>query len=193
MAKEFLLATDEVGPIARGAIDDWHPHLGPIRIEYVFVLDAPRKNGKVLWAQAKKIGGLNAWLAQEKLGEQPEPAEFFVIEVVKQIWDQLDEKSRLALLDHELSHCWVDDNGKLSIQAHDLEEFNAVVRRHGLWRDDVQLFFEAGADHRQERLAFERGIRALPARVMRSVADEINRGALDREGVTATATVRSTD
>jgi hypothetical protein len=29
------------------------------------------------------------------------------------------------------------------MRPHDLEEFNIIVRRYGLWRADVQLFLEA--------------------------------------------------
>lgn len=187
MAKEFQPAP-EVAEIARELIDLYHSHLGPVRIEYVFILEAPKVNGKLVWARAKKIGGLNAWLAQENQKELTEPEEFFVIEVVKPIWQQLDEKARKALTDHELTHCWVDEKGKLSIHPHDLEEFNSIVRRWGLWRDDVQLFFEAGADYRQEKLRFEQSPIKL---ILPAVAREINLGALDGDGVTVTAEVRA--
>jgi hypothetical protein len=46
-------------------------------------------------------------------------------------------------VDHELTHCDVDEEGKLSLRPHDLEEFNVIVRRYGLWRAEVQLFLEA--------------------------------------------------
>ena len=32
--------------------------------------------------------------------------------------------------------------GELFLVSHDLEEFNAVVRRHGPWREDVRAFAE---------------------------------------------------
>lgn len=183
MAKEFQPAPD-VEAIARELIELYHSHLGPVRIEYVFVLEAPKVAGKLVWARAKKVSGLNAWLAQEQRRELTEPEEFFVIEVVKPIWGQLDEKARKALVDHELTHCWVDEKGKLSIHPHDLEEFNSIVRRWGLWRDDVQLFIEAARD-RQPALGFDRIEMVLP-----TAAREINAGALDSPGVTVTAKVR---
>jgi hypothetical protein len=69
------------------------------------------------------------------------------------VWDVLPQKTKVALVDHELCHAWAeanqkeDDDGeaepvKLSMRPHDLEEFSCIVRRHGLWREDVEDFVE---------------------------------------------------
>lgn len=154
MPQEYERATD-VEAVARDLINDSHPHLGPVRIEFVFITEAPTVNGKVVWGRAKKISGLNAWLASDTQ-EVVTPEEFFVIEIVKPIWQQLDEKSRKALTEHELMHCDVDlETGRLSIRPHDLEEFNAIVRKYGLWRDDVEIFYQVAKEQQekqQERL-----------------------------------------
>jgi predicted metallopeptidase len=155
MANEYQIAP-EVEEIARDLIDKYHPHLASVRIEYVFIGEPAKKRGMEVWGRAKKVTGLNAWLtaslhSKEKLKE---PEEFFVLEIAKPIWDKLEEKARLALVDHELCHFDVDaETGKLALQPHDLEEFTIIVRRHGLWRPEVEFFVEAG----KQKELFERG------------------------------------
>jgi predicted LPLAT superfamily acyltransferase len=90
------------------------------------------------------VSNLNAYLALGGIDE-PEPDEpptpFFVIEIAFDAWEILEKEQRVALVDHELCHCMMDeDSGKLIMHPHDLEEFNAVVRRHGLWQPDVVTF-----------------------------------------------------
>jgi hypothetical protein len=180
----------EVEDVARRLIDDFHPHLSTIRIDYVFASEPLKEKGKVVWGRAKKIGGLNAWLASEtKFREAATPEEFFVIEICKQTWQQLDEKSRRALTDHELSHLDVDmETGKLSLLPHDLEEFNSIVRRYGLWRADVEFFIRAANGQKDlfEATKNEDDDRYFDG-VLDRVADDINSGALGPD-VTATVT-----
>jgi hypothetical protein len=123
-----------------------HGHLANARIECVFVLKTPKNKGKELWGKARKVSGLQAYLFAKALGFDTEtemPEDFFVIEISKPIWDLLEVPQRRALVDHELSHCWRDEEGKISILPHDLEEFNGVVARNGLWRQDVERFLKA--------------------------------------------------
>lgn len=60
-----------------------------------------------------------------------------------------------ALIDHELCHCQVsrdqnggvktDENGRTvyRIRKHDIEEFQEIVARHGLWKDELEAFVAA--------------------------------------------------
>jgi hypothetical protein len=64
----------------------------------------------------------------------------------------LDEKKRLAILDHELCHAQVveDEEGntatdhdgrpKWRVRKHDLEEFREIVARHGIYKQDILEF-----------------------------------------------------
>jgi len=154
MPQEYSPAP-EVEEIAEDLIMSDHTHLATVRVEFIFASEEIKQNGKVVWGRAKKVTGLNAWLAceRERRDAKP-PEEFFVIEIVKPIWDQLDDKSRKALVDHELTHCEVDiDTSKLSIRSHDLEEFTSIVQRYGLWRPDVEMFVKAA----NQKKLFERG------------------------------------
>lgn len=147
----------EVRAIADSLIPEHHEHLRRygVRIEYRFCAKPQKEKGRVTLGRARRITNLNAYLAgkpDRRTGELLEKP-FFVITVFETAWKYgLSEKQRTALVDHELSHCWAEEDEeteevKLSIRPHDVEEFNAVVRRHGRWLedvDDIQKAAEAG-------------------------------------------------
>jgi hypothetical protein len=79
----------------------------------------------------------------------------FVIILRREWWLHRDVKDaqRLALLDHELCHATVrldpnsgepieDDRGRkvYRVRKHDIEEFEEVVRRHGTYKRDLEVF-----------------------------------------------------
>lgn len=72
----------------------------------------------------------------------------FVIELNHEAWQTvLDSAQRQALLDHELEHCGraeaEDGSSVYYIRKHDVEEFRAVVKRNGIWKQDLQDFVDA--------------------------------------------------
>jgi hypothetical protein len=142
----------EVEDVANDLIHDFHSHLASEHLVYIFLDEAPVSKGRVQMGRAKIATGLNAWLATEKLDREPEPAPFFIVEIAKKYWDVMTAAQRRALVDHELHHCWVDEEGKLSVQPHDVEEFNSVIARHGLWWQDVQTFAETVMEAKQRGL-----------------------------------------
>jgi predicted metallopeptidase len=133
----------EVEEVARELIAEHHQHLEDERIEYIFRSKATLKGGKTVLGKARKISGLNAFLAKEPNRAGP----FFVIEVPVEEWKELTPEQRKALVDHELSHCDLTDEGELQITPHDVEEFAAVVERHGFWTQDVAVFANAVQQH----------------------------------------------
>lgn len=139
----------EIETVARQLINDHHSHLAIAEIRFYFFTKEILQGDKAVWGRARKVAGLNAVLANH---DTTEDKQFFVIECWKFIWDAITEKQRRALVDHELEHCWVDENGKLSLAKHDVEEFTNVIRRHGLWRSDVQLFVDAANGKGQANL-----------------------------------------
>ncbi len=134
----------EVEAIAQDLIDQYHDYLRRVRIEYVFVTELVKSGGRYIWGKARKISGLNAWLATPEEERSDEPNPFFVMEIVLPIWNKLDDKARVALVDHELCHFSTDESDDPVLLPHDLEEFGNVVRRHGLYRPEVEFFIEAG-------------------------------------------------
>lgn len=133
--------------IGRQLVAKHHTHLVNERIEYVFRSEAAKSGGRVVWGKARKVSGLNAWLAnpeRDQLEEDEEADAFFVIELAHDVWTGLSGKQKVTLVVHELSHCTIrfNNNGdaSLTVAAHDLEEFEDVVRRHGFYRSDLKHF-----------------------------------------------------
>lgn len=140
----------EVERIATKLIKEHHPNLNrhDVPVFAVFRDPVAKSKGRVVLGSARKISGLAAALFglahQDDLGD--DPVDFFVIEIGHKTWEALSPKGRIALVDHELCHLDVDvpldehDDRKLIMRGHDLEEFYAVVERHGLWRENVKAF-----------------------------------------------------
>lgn len=97
----------EVAAIAARLIDLFHPHLRGVRIEYVFVSEAPRHGGRPVNGLMRVVTGLYAFLATPDFEGEPEP--FFCMEITRPIWDVKPAEWRVALVDHELSHAGYDD------------------------------------------------------------------------------------
>lgn len=149
MAKTCYRHAQDVEDIALDLIPKYHGHLTDfnVHLDFVFVSKAPKRNGKEVWGQCRRVSGFNAYMADHQ-GDEP----FFVIIISEPVWDVLPLDKRLALVDHELCHAWAEANQKedddeadpvkLSLRPHDLEEFSCIVRRHGLWREDIEEFVE---------------------------------------------------
>ena len=64
----------------------------------------------------------------------------FTLEFNWTYWTKLSPPQRIALVDHELSHCGVNDKGNWVVMPHDVEEFASIVERWGLWTGDLVQF-----------------------------------------------------
>jgi hypothetical protein len=82
----------------------------------------------------------------------------FAIILNRMAWGHLSAAQREALMDHELTHAAPaiddetgdqkeDERGRKlwRIRKHDIEEFTSIVRRHGLYKDDLAEFVKAAA------------------------------------------------
>jgi hypothetical protein len=149
MTVTYTLAP-EVKEIAQKLIANHHSDLIGTRIEYIFRSEAAESNGKTVYGKARKLSGLNAFLAtpdRAPVGQPdastPEVEAFFVLEIAADVWKMIDKKQRAALVDHELCHFYVRPDGALALMPHDVEAFAAEVRRHGLWREDLENSFRS--------------------------------------------------
>lgn len=134
----------EVEEIARRLIPEHHKHLAAARIAYVFAESLPSRHGKTPMATAKKAPEAQTLLHGFD----------FVVTVNYQAWMLLTPAQREALVDHELSHLGLKEDGSgWTIWAHDVEEFAAVIKRHGLWTEGARLFGEAAAEQLEFDLA----------------------------------------
>ena len=125
-----LWPAEGVAEIARSVILEAHEDLEDVEIVFLFRSPAAEKNGRVQWGSAAKATSRERALLR--------PAPRFVITLSHDHWEDMDEDTRRALLDHELSHCELDaddDTGEVKgqILGHDLEEFAGVLARRGAW------------------------------------------------------------
>lgn len=134
--------------------NDPHEHLKNVPLVYLFMNKVPLTKGREVWGRAVKLTGRNAHLAPVRWpGTDAKAKEFFVIEVAEPIWEVSTPEQRIALVDHELSHCGVGEKG-LALYPHDVEEFAGVVARRGLWRKDLEKLVTIGAAY-AEQLTFK--------------------------------------
>lgn len=145
----------EAAQIGRRMLEH-HPHLLPIRVEYVFRDEAQKTGGKTVWGRAHRITGFKAMLAtadaDDSLG-----TDFFVLEFAWDVWELLSPAQRDALVDHEMSHLGIETtdagNTRLTLIPHDVEEFVGVVRRHGLWEPNLAALVAAAGPTQLRLLA----------------------------------------
>lgn len=126
----WIEATEEVVKMAQSLIEMYHPHLTSVNIGFIFRSEPMVSKGRFILGQASKVS--DRWrplLKDEGLD--------FVIWVAEE-WKGYSHKKKRALIDHELCHCCVDEEGRCWLRGHDIEEFNEIIDRHGLWKDDLK-------------------------------------------------------
>ena len=117
---------EAVKEIAGPLIAEHHAHLKDKPIFYLFN-DGKMKDWATMSRRNEKEQFISAWM--------------FVMEVNYKQWVVMTEKERIALVDHELCHAGIDpEMGEPFIIDHEVEEFSAIVRRHGFWRESVRVF-----------------------------------------------------
>lgn len=156
MATTYIPAP-EVQEMANDLIQQYHQHLleNEVRIEYVFIDSIPKRGSKEIWGTMRKVSNLAAYLAgsdDDKAASNSDP--FFVMTISKPVWDVLTLDKRRALVDHELCHAYSENDEekgiKLKLEPHDLEEFVEIVKRYGLWREDVKTFVKAATKEKDD-------------------------------------------
>ena len=143
---KFCPAPD-VAEIAADLIDTVSDHepLDGFRIVYLFIDKAPRSNGRTVLGTARVITGRAAFLSRrrgDEIDDFDDAKSYGLIEISHNTWLGLTDAQRVALVDHELCHFHVHypDEGPatLATNGHDVEEFVGIIRRHGLWKSDLQ-------------------------------------------------------
>jgi hypothetical protein len=146
MAKEYSDAP-EVREIAEKLIEILKPELEGFEIKFVMCSENPKKDGEEKAGLARKVTGLNAFIAGH-------PEGFFCLETGRPAWDIMDAQAQVRYVHHELCHFGVADSGNLMIIPHDIEEFNEIAEVHGAADDRLILFgaaLEKGNNNRTNR------------------------------------------
>jgi hypothetical protein len=139
-------------------VSDHHTDLAQAKIAVAWQLDVKAdRDGHMLLGRCRKATDLDREFREFDL----------VIMLNAQAWKELEPKQRLALVDHELCHATVatDKNGEniaderdrlcYRLKRHDLEEFTAVVKRHGLYLSDVAEFAKVAIAHAGQKPLFD--------------------------------------
>lgn len=152
---KFFPAPD-VKEIADELINKHHKHLVGVRLDILFSETTPKRGGKDIWGSMRKVSSLAAYLGADKTDQERGVNDpFFVMTISQPIWDELDEKNRIALVDHELCHAAVEldeeEESVLGTMGHDVEEFACIIERHGLWRKSVQDLVEAAVKNKENK------------------------------------------
>ena len=129
--------------LVEAIINEYHPRLSGADIVILFKDEATKKGGKLVLGTAKKAPAILR--AYEDL--------HFLIILAKDRWDLMTAPQRRALIDHELCHCVIDYEREFtSIRPHDIEEFNEILDRHGLWTSDLRTAAPKFEEARQRPL-----------------------------------------
>lgn len=138
----FEEADDELLRIAQEVIDEFHPMLRQARFGFVFQDKVPKRKGaKVLAAVSLVSPKIKVYLDFD-----------YLVWVAKDEWDIMGDEDRVALLDHEFCHCCLNENFEWATRDHDVQEFVAIIERHGLWTGELRRMGDAVV---QARLPFE--------------------------------------
>jgi hypothetical protein len=129
-------------------VEEHHPDLKDAKIAVAWMLDVKAdRDGHLTLGRCKKASDLDR-----------EFREFDIVVLLNsKAWKQLEPGQRLALVDHELCHARLqkkdsepvrDERDRLCyrIAKHDVEEFHAIVKRHGLYLNDIAELVRAAAE-----------------------------------------------
>ena len=122
---------ETIEELAKELIAEFHSHLVNANIAYLWKNKKITKSGRTVIATAEKCSPKVKALCDYD----------FIIVVSAPAYNDLTDKQRRAVIDHELEHCLVDDNDAgekvTKIVAHDVEEFGSIILRHGLYKEDL--------------------------------------------------------
>ncbi len=118
-----------------------HPHLSTAKIAYLMKEAPEDSTGPKTPARLGKHPKMASARTVPPLYRALYPYDF-IIDVDEVYWDILDLDQQNALMDHELSYCAMDDKGWY-IKDHDVEEFIAIIQRHGCWNNNLQALRDA--------------------------------------------------
>lgn len=149
---EPVIAPQQIKAMAEEIRAEHHSdRLAAADIVYVVVPGDRKAKGKTVLGAAKKLGKIDRLLSKVD----------FIIQLPWGAWQRMSDDQRVAVLDHELSHCGSKLKGDGTVTwvvlPHDVEEFSAVLERHGIYKGDLTEFCTVAGHAVQKAIAFEKG------------------------------------
>lgn len=134
---QFDPCGQEVVDMAKDLIRQFHSHLAIKTLKFLFINKPITRKGRTVAATAEKIS--------DKIRAISDGTDFLVT-ISAPVWVDLSDDLKQYVLDHELSHCFVEekDDGeeKNKILPHDFEDFTDVIRRRGALTVEIQKLKE---------------------------------------------------
>lgn len=127
MSVNWIEVDQSVIHTAEKIIKEFHPELEKAKIGFIYRSEASWSSDKMVIGHAKKVSSQ----------DHPFMDYDFVIWLAMDVYQKYDQKRREALIDHELCHCFMTEDGEAKLRHHDIEEFKAIVERYGLWKSDL--------------------------------------------------------
>jgi len=138
----------ELKLLGNAIIGESRPNLQMLSISYLFRDKATVTDGKVITGRCIRVDDRN-WALHKK---------DVLIEIARDIWEEMDARFQKALMDHELGHIGLEFDEdktikmeettgriKVRIRRHDIEEFSDVLERHGAYHKALREFLAAYA------------------------------------------------
>lgn len=133
MASDLWIAKSDTVDKVKDLIRKHHHNLIFVEdeIQVLFKEKAGKRGGQVVLGAVSKASKKMKVVAQTDIQ--------FIFELAADQWRLLDEDQQIALLDHLLCHCHLEEDEKsgemkYSLKSPDLCFFTAELERHGNWR-----------------------------------------------------------
>jgi hypothetical protein len=123
-------------------VEKIHTHLRAAKIVVLAKPKAGKRHGRVLITATKRASEATAALLKDEIGDV-----HYVIEIGKDAWDTLSQDRKKLVLDRALCYCAGQDpdKGVWKLRGPDVEDFTEIIKRHGLWTGELEIFAKEAA------------------------------------------------
>jgi hypothetical protein len=131
--KKVLFGGFEAGEsIAKELIAKHHDELAEARFKFVCRNYAAKSGGTLVPGNIYKVSGKFEYLLDCD----------FLVEVALEVWNDLNNHQRIALIDHFLTRCVCEvdektEDRKYKLRKPPVQEFPEVAERNGQWNDSL--------------------------------------------------------
>lgn len=120
----FDPVSEDTLDLVKEVIKNYHPSLVNVKIAYLYKNQELKEGKKIQYSETQKVSPKIKALCDKD----------FIITIHYQAWRELDDNSKMIVLDHALSHCFVEENDNgdiiMKVLKHDFEEFGHIISRY---------------------------------------------------------------